>query len=79
LSGVGLIEFFLMFIIINVCIVQYESLGWGGVGWGWGANPGTTWEAPQNGIWAMWGWDAAIGVEVVKPREVMVPLLQQLG
>jgi hypothetical protein len=65
-SHVGLIDFFLkMLIIINVCIVQYESLGWGGVG----AKPGTTLEAPQNGIWAMWGWDAAMGAEVVKPTE----------
>ncbi len=55
-SHVSLIDFFLkMLIIINVCIVQYESLGlgWGGVGWRGGAKPGTTWEAPQNGIWAM--------------------------
>jgi hypothetical protein len=54
-SHLGLIDFFLkMIIIINVCIVQYESLGWGGVGGG--AKLGTTWEAPQNGIWALWGW-----------------------
>jgi hypothetical protein len=80
----------LIIIIINVCIVQYESLVWVGLGWvglGWGgvrwgrggAKPGTTWEAPQNGIWAMWVWDAAIGTEVVKPTEVMVHLLQQLS
>jgi hypothetical protein len=78
-SRVGLIDsFFLMLIIINVCIVQYESLVWGVGGVG-EAKPGTTWEAPQNGIWAMWEWDVAIGAEVVKPPEVMVPLLQQLG
>jgi hypothetical protein len=54
---------------------------WGGLGWGWGgAKLGTTWEAPQNGIWAMWGMGMqTIGAEVVKPTGVMVPSLQQLG
>jgi hypothetical protein len=63
-----------MLIIINVCSVQYESLGWGGE-----PSLGPHGKLPKNEIWAMWGWDAAIGVEVVKPREVMMPSLQQLG
>ncbi len=60
-----------------VCIVQYESLGWGGVR----GEPslGPHGKLPKMAFGPCGDGDAAIGAEVVKPAEVMVPLLQQLG